>query len=132
MRTAKVQITISLFILSVAAFLFWVQLRPPPPPPKTPFQIGQEAFAKQMEADTVWYRQADAHGVSYKKYIPMEIAASNATIHEYDRVAKSRPDWGSLSVEERTRITDEINQKADGARQAMRASYYTEPFKPGW
>jgi len=131
MTKAKVQLFFSTAILVIAGILFWIQLKPAPEPPVSEFRKGQIAFKKHMEDDTTWYRQADAHGVPYTKYIPMEIAASNATIQEYQHVGKGLG-WGSLSLEERTRITGDINKKADAARQAMRASYYTKPFNPHW
>ena len=131
MKPAKIQIIASLVILSFAGFLFWMHFKPAPKPPVSEFQQGQIDFKKRMLADNDWYHQADAHGLSYKKYMPLELAATNATIQEINHVAK-RPDWGSLTVAERTQITDEVNRKADAARQAMRASYYTKPFKPDW
>ncbi|BDI30823.1 hypothetical protein CCAX7_28740 [Capsulimonas corticalis] len=131
MQKPKIQIIFSLIVLSIAGMLLWGQLKPVPRPAKTPFQIEQEQFVKKMNSDNDWFKQAYAHGVSPKVLGEKEVAATNATIREIHLVGK-RPDWGSLSVEERTRITDEVNRKSDAARQVMRDSYYTKPFKPDW
>ena len=131
MKTAKVRIIISLVVLSAVVLLLWVEFRPVPPTSKTKAQQDMALFHRKMDADSAWYREADARGVSSKKYLPLELAATDQTATERN-LATRRPGWASLSASERAGVTDRIDRQSDAARQAMRNSNYKKPFRPNW
>ena len=128
---ARVGIILSLVVLSAVALLLWAEFKPAPPSPATKAQQDMALFHQKMDADSAWYRTADARGVSREKYQQMELKATNITITERNRIT-GRPGWASLSASERARVTDRIDQQSDAARQAMRNSNYKQPFKPNW
>ena len=128
---ARVGIILSLVVLSAVALLLWVKSKPAPPSPATKAQQDMALFHQKMDADSAWYREADARGLSRGKYLLLERAALDQTSTEKNRAA-GRPGWASLSASERARVTDRIDQQSDTARQAMRNSNYKQPFKPNW